>query len=128
MRKSICYTTRSDSNNSTKIVGGSFGGSIDQETVERLVNSQFSVMIKPSGRAVFVDDKGREVSLQITIDPMSTEKGKQAFTLHNQKMKALAPAPCPNNCEYYDCCDCGGNNCGCGGCYSCHVCEDCRDA
>jgi hypothetical protein len=29
-----------------KIVGGSFGGSVDTETVDRLVNSHFSVFIK----------------------------------------------------------------------------------
>lgn len=30
------------------------------------------------------------------------------------------------NCDaIYDCCDCGGNDCGCGGCWSCNACEDC---
>lgn len=30
------------------------------------------------------------------------------------------------NCnEIYDCCDCGGNECGCGYCFSCNACEDC---
>ena len=30
------------------------------------------------------------------------------------------------NCEvYYDCCDCGGNDCGCGYCWSCNACEEC---
>lgn len=27
--------------------------------------------------------------------------------------------------ELYDCCDCGGNDCGCGYCFSCHACEHC---
>jgi len=32
------------------------------------------------------------------------------------------------NCEtMYDCCDCGGNECGCRGCWSCNACEDCLD-
>jgi hypothetical protein len=30
------------------------------------------------------------------------------------------------NCEdVYNCCDCGGNGCGCGYCWSCNACEDC---
>ena len=32
------------------------------------------------------------------------------------------------NCEeLYDCCDCGGHECGCSGCWSCNACEDCLD-
>lgn len=32
------------------------------------------------------------------------------------------------NCEkIYDCCDCGGNECGCGYCWSCNACEECLD-
>jgi hypothetical protein len=31
------------------------------------------------------------------------------------------------NCNsHYDCCDCGGNDCGCGYCFSCNCCELCR--
>jgi len=26
---------------------------------------------------------------------------------------------------YYDCCDCGGNDCGCAYCWSCNACECC---
>lgn len=30
------------------------------------------------------------------------------------------------NChELFDCCDCGGNNCGCGYCFSCNGCSEC---
>lgn len=30
------------------------------------------------------------------------------------------------NCSYYyDCCDCGGYDCGCAYCWSCNACEDC---
>lgn len=28
-------------------------------------------------------------------------------------------------CEIYNCCDCGGNNCGCAYCWSCNACEYC---
>lgn len=27
--------------------------------------------------------------------------------------------------QHYDCCDCGGNDCGCRGCFSCNACEHC---
>lgn len=27
--------------------------------------------------------------------------------------------------ELYNCCDCGGNDCGCGYCFSCNACENC---
>lgn len=26
----------------------------------------------------------------------------------------------------FNCCDCGGNDCGCGYCFSCHACAVCR--
>lgn len=29
------------------------------------------------------------------------------------------------NCEMYNCCDCGGTDCGCGYCFSCNACDDC---
>lgn len=27
--------------------------------------------------------------------------------------------------DFYDCCDCGGNDCGCAYCWSCNACEEC---
>lgn len=27
--------------------------------------------------------------------------------------------------DLYNCCDCGGENCGCAYCFSCHACESC---
>ncbi len=79
MRKNIGYHTRLDSNNTVKVVGGSFGGSFDWETVERLVKAHFTVKIQPSGRAVFVDREGRAVSLYVSVDPDQTEAGKLAL-------------------------------------------------
>lgn len=137
MSKNIGYHTRLDSNNTVKVTGGSFGGSTDQETIERLVNAHFSVRIKPSGRAVFVDNQDREVTLYITVDPMSTEKGKKVAKEHraevNKKLYELSKcnqkslsfgmfSDCHNG---YTCCDCGGEGCGCGGCFSCNACEAC---
>lgn len=139
MNKNIGYHTRLDNANSCKVTGGSFGGAVDQETVERLVNHHFSVRIKPSGRAVFVDKQDREVSLYITVDPLSTEKGKQALKEHKTEAnkKAYALSKCSQkslsfgvfeDCNSgYSCCDCGGEGCGCGGCFSCNACEACRE-
>ena len=32
-----------------------------------------------------------------------------------------------SNCsDSYNCCDCGGNNCGCCYCFSCNACEVCN--
>lgn len=75
----IGYHTRLIGNNSVKIAGGSFGGSLEIDTANRLVNAHFDVIVKNSGRPVFVDKEGREVSLYITVDPSETEKGKAAL-------------------------------------------------
>lgn len=85
MHKSIGYHTRLDGNNTVKIVGGSFGGSFDIETINRLVKSQFSVRVKPSGRLVFVDKGDREVSLYFTVDPQVTDAGKLALSEYRKQ-------------------------------------------
>ena len=77
--RNIGYHTRLYSNNASKVVGGSFGGSLDMETVNRLVNSQFSVVVKHSGNLVLVDRDGREVNLYLSVDIASTDKGAQAI-------------------------------------------------
>jgi hypothetical protein len=77
MKNSISYHTSLIGTNQ-KVTAGSFSGAVDQETVERITRL-FSVNIKNSGRAVFVDKEGREVSLYFFIDPANTEKGRQAL-------------------------------------------------
>ena len=33
----------------------------------------------------------------------------------------------PDTCgDYYNCCNCGGENCGCTYCFSCNACEYCQ--
>jgi hypothetical protein len=81
--KSICYHTRLVKDG-TKVVGGSFGGAIDQETVERITRL-FSVVVKPSGTPVFIDDDGREVNLYFHINPKDTVKGSEAIKAHQLK-------------------------------------------
>lgn len=35
----------------------------------------------------------------------------------------------PDTCaELFDCCDCGGEDCGCAGCSSCNTCDECNAA
>ncbi len=88
MNKSISYHTRPVNNDSVKLVGGIFGGKIDQETVERIVKHHFNVIIKPSGSACFVDKEGREVKLYISVDPLNTIAGKEAKSEYNKKLLA----------------------------------------
>ena len=77
MRRNICYHTRSYSGD-VKTSGGTFGGQIDRETVDRLTGL-FSVTVKPSGQPVFVDRDGREVRLYLYVDPADTVKGCNAL-------------------------------------------------
>ena len=84
MRNIIGYHTRADADNTKKLVGGSFEGQIDAETVERIVQAHFTVTVKPSGRAVFVDRLGREVALYLTVDPSNTVAGRAALADHRR--------------------------------------------
>ena len=76
----IGYHTRLYKDNTVKVTGGSFGGSIDGDTVERL-SGLFEVKVLQSGTPVFVDREGREVRLYLSVDPQMTNKG--ALALHN---------------------------------------------
>lgn len=75
----IGYHTRLYGNNSHKVCGGSFGGAINTETVNRLVNAFFSVVVKNSGTPVFVDREGREVTLYLSVDAGCSDQGVQAL-------------------------------------------------
>lgn len=90
MGRNICYHTRAATgeNVGQKLVGGSFGGAIDQDTVERITRL-FDVKIKPSGTPVFVDKEGREVNLYFSIDPKNTEKGKDALRSYQLEQARL---------------------------------------
>ena len=74
----LTYHTRLDADSTTKVSGGTFRGVLDYETVERLVKTNFTVTVKPSGRAVFVDKEGREVALYIKVDAEVTSLGIEA--------------------------------------------------
>lgn len=88
MLKNIGYHTRLYADNTVKVTGGSFGGAVDMETVDRLTRL-FDVAILPSGTAVFVDREGRHVRLYISVDAATTEKGRAALT-EWRKARALA--------------------------------------
>lgn len=81
--KSICYHTRAANDNTIRITGGTFGmstvieGRLDA-TVERLAK-RFTVGFTSSGRPVFVDSEGRQVSLYISVHPELTEVGQAAI-------------------------------------------------
>lgn len=91
--KNISYHTRLESDNRIKVVGGSFMGAIDADTVERLTRNFFTVTVKSSGRAVFVDNQNREVSLYLSVDPESTNIGALAVKkYHTEKERADSKA------------------------------------
>ena len=82
--KSIVYHTRDYNNASVKLVGGTFGGSIDMDTIERL-SRLFIVEITDSGTPVWVDKDGRRCWLYITVDPERTEKGRAALDTYRKE-------------------------------------------
>lgn len=90
MANNICYHTRLYSDNTKKVVGGSFSGQFDWQTVNSLVNNYFDVVIKPSGAGIFVDKDGREVSLYFSVDPLKTVKGIDARRMDNLRRSELA--------------------------------------
>lgn len=77
--KNVGYHTRLYADNTVKVIGGSFGGSVDMETANRIAKSQFTVVVKNSGTAVFVDKSDREVRLYLSVDVANTEIGKIAI-------------------------------------------------
>ena len=79
--KNIGWHTRLYADNTKKITGGSFGGELSLDTVNRLVNYHCPrVVVKASGTPVFVDRNGREVTLYVTVDARETEMGKAAIS------------------------------------------------
>lgn len=92
MSENIGYHTRLDSNNTVKVCGGSFGGRIDKDTVERIVKAFFTVEVQPSGRPVFVDREGRKVSLYFSIDPGKTEAGRMALAEYRREREVAQQA------------------------------------
>jgi hypothetical protein len=69
----IGYHTRLWTNNE-KIAGGSFGGQIDMDTVERLTKAFFTVEVLNGGTPVFVDRNGRVVRLYLSCGSGATSR------------------------------------------------------
>lgn len=88
MHKNIGYHTRLRRNHTVKTAGGCFGGDFGMETANRLVKHHFTVTVTPSGRPVFVDRQGREVTLYMTVDPETTEAGKAAMADYRRAQEA----------------------------------------
>jgi hypothetical protein len=88
-KMNIGYHTRLWHDNTRKITGGSFGGELNADTIARLA-SNYTVIIKPSGTAVFVDRSGREVYLYVTVDAATTVAGREALAAHYKRRCAEA--------------------------------------
>lgn len=88
MHKSINYHTRG-AMTGDKVMGGSFGGAFDMDTVNRLIRQHtYQVVVKPSGNPVFVDVVGREVNIYFSVDPRMTDAGKASLDADRQKRLA----------------------------------------
>lgn len=83
---SISYHTRLISDHKVKVTGGVRQGTYDQPLVDSLA-SDFTAVVKPSGRVVFVDSEGREVSLYIHVYPQDTAAGKAALAAHREQQR-----------------------------------------
>ena len=88
----VTYHTRLDGQDSVKVAGGSFGGEFDMDTANRLTKVWFTVTVKPSGRAVFVDREGREVNLYVRVEPADTEIGKPIVTAYKAEQAKIRRA------------------------------------
>lgn len=85
--KSIGWVARDSNNDNAKLASGSFGGSIDMETVERLIKAHFTLAMRPSGSPTFVDRDGRHVRLYLSIDPRMTEEGRRLIAQDAEKRR-----------------------------------------
>ena len=79
---SIHYRTRlvdDDTMSATSVweFASSFGGAIDAETVERLVDRHFKVKITDKGAVYFEDRNGKIVHLYIRVSPARVKQGVQ---------------------------------------------------
>lgn len=87
MSTNILYHTRLLGQESIKVTGGTFGGSLSIDTANRLVNAFFDVKVKSTGYPYFVDNKGREVNLYMRVDAKITDKGKAAIEQYNKGVR-----------------------------------------
>jgi hypothetical protein len=86
--KNIVYEVRS-ANSDALVRSGAFGGMMDQDTVDRLVNNLFDVEVTKTGRCVLVDHRGNEVRLNLRVIVAHTEKGKAAYAAWRSYMMGI---------------------------------------
>lgn len=87
--KNIGYHTRLVDTD-VKVKGGCFGGSLDGETVNRLVTSHFKVEVSNSGHPYFVDKQGRRVRLYLSVDARNTPQGMAALKAWHREQEQAA--------------------------------------
>ena len=51
---------------------------------------------------------------------------KHFESISNQECELIKSGEKYDCRDMYNCCDCGGSNCGCNGCYSCNACDSCK--
>jgi len=86
------------------------GLSIQSSTAKRFFDKKNRYEI-----GTFIDIPNHNSTCSI-LDMFISEKGKTVF------VSVKEACDCD---KQYNCCDCGGEDCGCGYCFSCNACEDC---
>ena len=97
------------------------------ERKKRLGDVKYYVVIDSKGKANFSSDFQLIKGLEIIKDFYDFHEANN-FTKEYNRTNV-----CENiqdggkyKCEdLYNCCDCGGDDCGCGGCFSCNACIVC---
>lgn len=63
------------------------------------------------------------ISLQMAKEAKKDAK-RIILNSNCENIKAGSKYPCT---EAFNCCDCGGNECGCAYCFSCNACDYCKE-
>lgn len=100
-----------------------------------IMSDQLKIPAKVKQARNLVRNKGYEFILtdntSLTIKPFKSEQGANRV---KELVQDILDNMCENLCgevaldcsELYNCCDCGGNNCGCAYCWSCNACDECQ--
>lgn len=83
--KATCYHARLAENNTVKTVGGTITAETLDQAAEQICAGKrgFTLRAKSGGRVTFVDSRGREVRVYLSIDPVVSPQGRAALAEFN---------------------------------------------
>lgn len=87
--KTNCYHTRD--NKGTKLTGGMLHASSHDEAAQRAAHG-LTIAFSPSGRAIFRDKTGREVSLFLSVHPEHLSGYAAAQAAYNEERRKAREA------------------------------------